>query len=194
METTKKGLNNAEVMVNLDNLIEKLESEKDERINRVIAESKKYTYSSWYRNISLNRAKRTSVRIADVCDELSIFDWWSNFISLSQLKQMRSFLKTAERLGYNGYVCFKVGSVGCANGMWAHKEESTNGYSPDGACLYHSFVSNRNYWDCCNDDEIWMGANDLNEYGHRNRWQFTLKEVKEYIASCGKEKELSVQE
>lgn len=76
----------------------------------------------------------------EVCDELSIFDWWVDDLSLSRLKQMKSFLELAGKYGYNGYVCFKVGATGCANGMWAHKQESTDGYSPDGECLYRSFT------------------------------------------------------
>ncbi len=31
--------------------------------------------------------------------------------------------------------------------MWAHKEETTDGYSPEGAFLYKSFAPDRNYWD-----------------------------------------------
>ena len=58
-------------------------------------------------------------RIWDVCDELSIFDWWSEYLCKTQLKDMRKFLKEAIKLGYTGYVCFKVGRTGCANGMWA---------------------------------------------------------------------------
>lgn len=93
--------------------------------------------------------------IRDICDDLGIFDWWNDYMSLSQLKQMQSFLETAHELGYDGYVCFKVGAKYCANGMWAHKKESTTGYSPDGACLYHSFVSGQNYWCYCDDNNEW---------------------------------------
>lgn len=94
--------------------------------------------------------------VGDICEELSIFDWWNDYMSLSQLKQMQKFLETAEKLGYNGYVCFKVGAKYCSNGMWAHKEESTDGYSPNGECLYHSFVSGRNDWDVKTADGKWM--------------------------------------
>lgn len=80
-------------------------------------------------------------KIFEVFEDLGIFDWWNEYMSLSQLKQMKSFLETAIACGYDGYVCFKVGAKYCANGMWAYKKESTTGYSPDGACLYHSFVS-----------------------------------------------------
>lgn len=85
----------------------------------------------------------------EVCTELSIFDWWNNKLSLSQLKDMRTFLREAVKLGYTGYVCFKVGATGCANGMWAHKAESTNGYSPDGEFVYRSFTPDYTYWDIC---------------------------------------------
>lgn len=86
-------------------------------------------------------------RIHDVCDELSIFDWWNDTLSKSQLQAMRAFLRRAIKEGFTGYVCFKVGAKGCASGMWAHTAESTSGYSPDeGDVLYRSFQSGENYW------------------------------------------------
>lgn len=89
---------------------------------------------------------RPSYRIADVCNELNIFDWWNENLSKSQLQDMKKFLKEAIKLGYTGYVCFKVGATGCANGMWAYKEESTTGYSPDGEFLFKSFTPDYNCW------------------------------------------------
>ena len=80
--------------------------------------------------------------------ELSIFDWWVDELSLTRLKEMRRFLKLAIYLGYTGYVCFKVGVTGCANGMWAHTKESENGYSPkDCDFLYRSFTPEYTYYD-----------------------------------------------
>jgi hypothetical protein len=118
--------------------------------------------------------QRKKWKIRDVYKELSIFDWWNDYLSVSQLKQMRSFLITSIKLGYTGYVCFKVGAVGCANGMWANKLESTNGHSPkDGGCLYHTFVCNDNYWSVKFDDGTWIGD--------REHYRFTLKEIKEAI-------------
>ena len=61
--------------------------------------------------------KGKTVKIRDVYDELSIFDWWPETLPISRMKQMQSFLKNAIRLGFTGYVCFKVGASGCANGM-----------------------------------------------------------------------------
>ena len=87
-----------------------------------------------------------TVEIRDVCDELSIFDWWPDDLPVSRMKQMKTFLKNAIRLGFTGYVCFKVGASGCANGMWAHKESSTDGYSPNGDVLYRSFTPDYTYW------------------------------------------------
>lgn len=116
-------------------------------------------------------------RIADVCDSLSIFDWWNEWLSVSQLKQMRSFLKTAGELGYNGYVCFKVGAAGCSHGMWAHKAESENGYSPDGECLYHSFRNGDNYWDACLADGAWAHKRV------EGKLDFTLAEIKSLISA-----------
>ena len=84
--------------------------------------------------------------IVQVRRELSIFDWWPRYLSQTKLKDMRKFLREAIKLGYTGYVCFKVGATGCANGMWAHVEQSTNGFSPDGKVLYKSFTPEYNYW------------------------------------------------
>lgn len=103
---------------------------------------------------------RNYLRISGVCDELSIFDWWNNNLSITQLKDMRKFLKEAIKLGYTGYVCFKVGSTGCANGMWAHKNETTNGYSPDGDFIYKSFTPEYNYWRVRKNDELYPCADE----------------------------------
>ena len=105
-----------------------------------------------------------------VYKELSIFDWWKSYLSLSQLKQMRTFLKNAIKLGFDGYVCFKVGASGCSHGMWAHKNESVNGYSPDGDVLFHSFRCGDNYYAVCNNGEWHHG-------------EYTLAEIKEILAS-----------
>ena len=88
-----------------------------------------------------------TVPIREVYRELSIFDWWNDDLSISQLRDMRKFLREAIKLGYTGYVCFKVGATGCANGMWANKLPTVNGYSPDCDFLYKSFTPAYNYWD-----------------------------------------------
>lgn len=115
-------------------------------IRIIEARNRMYAWSNW-----LRRCKRFTMY--DVCNELSIFDWWVEYISLSHLKQMRTFLREAIKLGYTGYVCFKVGATGCANGMWAHKEPTTDGYSPKGEFLYKSFTPAYNYWDICDYSE-----------------------------------------
>lgn len=140
--------NRAEIAANLEKLIADAEAMKERR--------------SW----------RKGYAIRGVCDELSIFDWWNDRLSISQMKQMRNFLKTAEKLGYNGYVCFKVGAKYCSHGMWAYKEESTTGMSPDGEFLFHSFRSDENYWDCKAPDGRMMWQK------YDGRCEFTLKEVK----------------
>lgn len=114
-----------------------------------------------------------SFLIDDIYSDLSIFDWWPNRIGINRLKDMRKFLKEAIKLGFTGYVCFKVGASGCANGMWAHKEESKDGYSPDGACLYKSFTPDYNCW------EVNFG-NGFDE----NMWNkiHTIRELEAYIA------------
>ena len=63
--------------------------------------------------------------ISDVYEKLSIFDWWNETLSVSQLKQMKKFLETVILLGFDGYACFKVGAKYCSHGMWAYREKST---------------------------------------------------------------------
>ena len=89
---------------------------------------------------------------------------------------MQSFLKNAIRLGFTGYVCFKVGASGCANGMWAHKESSTNGFSPDGDVLYRSFTPDYTYWSAEIDGK-WIPDTDDEEYDSCK----TVKELEKLI-------------
>ena len=112
-----------------------------------ILEMKHNTHYKWSRNYKLT--------MWECCRDLSIFDWWVDDLSLTRLKQMRTFLKEAIKLGYTGYVCFKVGVAGCANGMWAHKLPTTDGYSPKCDFLYRSFTTNYTYWDITYEGEEW---------------------------------------
>ena len=109
--------------------------------------------------ISLNK----SFKIEDIYDELSIFDWWPETLTRKRMKQMRSFLRLAIKLGFTGYVCFKVGASGCANGMWACKDESTDGYSPDGDCLYRSFSPDYTYYNAKINEE-WLAEKVTGKY------------------------------
>lgn len=96
-----------------------------------------------------------AVRIDSVYDELSIFDWWKDELSLTNLKDMRAFLRKAIEFGFTGYVCFKVGVTGCANGMWAYTEKSTDGYSPSGCrTLYRSFTPAYTDWDVSDENGV----------------------------------------
>lgn len=159
---------NAEVILKaVENCISELEQAND----------------SGYKSMNYDRmqwkgfSSKKVFKISAVCEELSIFDWWNETLSLSQLKQMRTFLKQAVKLGFTGYVCFKVGATGCSHGMWAHKDESVDGYSPDGDCLHHSFRAGDNYFNMKLNDE-WM-EDMVPEWSER--WQFTLAEVKSIL-------------
>ena len=139
----KKGLNAQEVLRTVEIMIEDLEN----------------LIENWKNGYGYSWAK-PRIKIVDVYTDLSIFDWWNDNLSITQLKDMRKFLKEAIKLGYTGYVCFKVGATGCANGMWAHKEESTTGYSPDGECLYKSFTPAYNYWAVKDATGNWLPERD----------------------------------
>ena len=109
-----------------------------------------------------------------VYNELSIFDWWNDALSISNLEDMKAFLQIAIKLGYTGYACFKVGATGCANGMWVCKNESTTGYSPDGECIYRSFTPDYVNWSYCDKDNKWSKSMKLREL------QKELKEKKKF--------------
>ena len=100
-----------------------------------------------------------SREIRQVYEDLSIFGWWPKRLTITHMKQMRTFLKEAIKLGYDGYVCFKVGASGSANGMWAHKEEGKvigkDVYSPDGDAIYRSFTPDYTCW-AFKKDNKWM--------------------------------------
>lgn len=129
-------------------------------------------FSEAYRK-KYNHPKRWYIR--EVCNDFGIFDWWNDYLSVSQLKQMEKFLQTAIDMGFGGYACFKVGAKYCSNGMWAYDEPGTNSGSPkDGEALYHSFVSGENYWDYRDENGAWMAQKEESD----GRYRFTLKEVK----------------
>ena len=115
-------------------------------------------------------------RISEVFKELSIFDWWNEYLSVSQAKKMRQFLKEAIKLGYTGYVCFKVGAAGCSNGMWANVNESTDGYSPDGPTLFRSFTPSYTYWNITDKNGNWDFDADHNYDDIK-----TIKQLEAYI-------------
>lgn len=114
-------------------------------------------YSRYNAQEVLNRveariAENRTFRMDEVFRELSIFDWWSDKLSKSRLNEMRQFLKEAIKLGYTGYVCFKVGATGCANGMWAAVNEFEDAKGPT---LYRSFTPAYVYWDVTDKDGNW---------------------------------------
>lgn len=100
----------------------------------------------------------------DVYERLSIFDWWVETLGIAHLRQMRSFLREAVKLGFTGYVCFKVGAEGCTNGMWAHTDESLDGSSPNtGECIYRSFAPSYTYWSFTKNGEWFPSGKDGEE-------------------------------
>lgn len=135
-----------------------------ENVNNLIADLEKS---------SLNR-----YRMNDIYHRTGIFDWFKDYLTITDLKQMRSFLNNALKLGFEGYVCFKVGATGCANGMWAHKNESTNGYSPDGDYLYRSFTSEYTYYAVCIDEVTYPARVEYDCCS-------TVKKLKDYLGKKG---------
>ena len=121
-------------------------------------------------------ALRVRRRTYTLAKSLSIFDWFQDELSMAQLKQMRSFVKSAISAGYCGYVCFKVGSVGTSSGMWAYTVPTTTAFAPDGPCLYRSFQSRLNWWDAF-DGERWVSAKEGKTHGEFVR--FT--DIKPYL-------------
>lgn len=122
--------------------------------------------------------------IDSVCNDLSIFDWWPEYLTKSKLQEMRQFLKEAIKLGYTGYVCFKVGATGCANGMWAHTElETDEGYSPNHCpTLYRSFTPAYRYWDVTDKDGNWDWEGKYKDDEDRRQNYDKIKTIKELEA------------
>lgn len=171
---TNNTINNAqEILDNVNKAIAELDAAKKMSYNEFWSAPsqriKEYGYS----------ASRRMFNISEVCDELSIFDWWKDTLSMSQLNEMKNFLTTAIKLGFTGYVCFKVGAAGCSHGMWAHKEGSITGYSPDGDVLFHSFRSSDNYWDMKINDE-WLHEKYRTDEDPCP--DFTLRQIKAELA------------
>jgi hypothetical protein len=162
-------MNAKECLINVENLIKELED-----ANKAGYASMNYNRMSWK-----GYSSKKVFNIRAICNECGIFDWWNETLSMSQLKQMRSFLKQAIKLGFNGYVCFKVGAKYCSHGMWAHKEESTTGYAPDGDVLFHSFRSGDNFYDM-ELNNVWM--HDKYKTEENPCPDFTLKQIKEELA------------
>lgn len=152
-----------------------------EQVKACIAEleeaSQQYCINDWNRMQHYGYGTKKVFKTVAVCEELSIFDWWNETLSMNQLKKMQEFLDKAIKLGFTGYVCFKVGAAGCANGMWAHKEESTDGYSPnEGGCLFRGFRSDTyNEWDAELEDGTWL--HDICP----DEGNFTFKHVKNML-------------
>lgn len=164
----KNGLNAAEVLANINACIAELEEV-----------SKTWGNPNFDRFASKGYNTGKVFRIRAVCTELSIFDWWNDNLSMSQLKAMKKFVETAISLGFTGYVCFKVGAKHCSHGMWASTEESTDGYSPrEGNTLFHSFRSGDNYWDA-EIDKTWLH----DKYEDHN-CEFTLNDIKAELAQA----------
>lgn len=110
-------------------------------------------------------------KISNVYSQLSIFDWWPEYISPTRLNQMRKFLQDAMSIGCDKYCCFKVGASGCANGMWASDKATTDGYSPKGGkTLYRSFTPDYTYYDI-----------DLGDGFTQQKFK-SFRDVKNYIA------------
>ena len=119
----KLGLNANEVLIN---------------VNKMLKEAEEY-------KLRYNASKKW--KIWGVYSKLNIFDWFVDYLSVTQLKQMKMFLENTIKLGFGGYACFKVGAPYCAHGMWVYKKESETGYSPDGAVIWHSFRNGEDNWD-----------------------------------------------
>ena len=120
----------------------------------------------------------------NVYKPLSIFDWWPDYLSKSKLQEMRQFLKEAIKLGYTGYVCFKVGATGCANGMWAYTLNcGPDGYAPDNCpTLFRSFTPAYRYWDVTDKDGNWNFEGKYKDEEDRRSNLDRLKTIKDLEA------------
>ena len=172
-------MNTLEALANVKKLINELDGLND----RTLDENRDKVDYHRHKTIRYNYRtgkRKYAFKIDEIFDEVGIFDWWGDTLSVSQLKQMRAFLEQAHKLGFDGYVCFKVGAVGCSHGMWAHKNDSTTGYSPEGDCLFHSFRSGDCYWDMYHNGQ-WMHEKETDG---RHDHKYNLSQIKAELAKA----------
>ena len=154
-----------------------LREEKDYSYHNAQAVLDKVEEKIAYLKTQYRGAKFRMDDVYDVYDELSIFDSWTDELGISRLEDMRKFLREAIKLGYTGYVCFKVGISGCSNGMWAYKKESIDGYCPDGPTLYKSFTPDYEYWSVMDDDKDYLPREEYNKLKTIKMLEDFMKEV-----------------
>ena len=169
-----------------DDYIEDDEDYDDEEYldeNKLINKTKKFESTDYSNTVPANVIRNiddmlrngsypgVKWKISNVYSQLSIFDWWPEYISPTRLNQMRNFLQDAISIGCDKYCCFKVGASGCANGMWASDKATSDGYSPKGGkTLYRSFTPDYTYYDI-----------DLGD-GFTEQEFKSFRDVKNYIA------------
>lgn len=135
--------------------------------------------------IEINRGKKLKLRA--IYSDLSIFDWWNDTLCMTQLILMANFLNEAIKLGFDKYVCFKVGASGCSHGMWACTDEGITderGYthSPDtGKVLFHSFRNGDNYYAYSLDGGKTYYPNLNEEYGIRTDKELETELARRFV-------------
>lgn len=78
-----------------------------------------------------------------------------NRISKAMLKEMKTFLTKAEKMGFYGKVEFKCGYT---NGMWASTRDYSTAEERIGQIvLYHTFTSEYKYWQLRNEKDLMIG-------------------------------------
>ena len=81
-------MNARECLVNVENLIKELEN----------ANFEGYANMDYTRMARKGYSSKKVFKIRAICEECNIFDWWNETLSMSQLKQMRTFLNQAIKL------------------------------------------------------------------------------------------------
>lgn len=92
-------------------------------------------------------------KISRVSDDLNIKESYTMYMSETQLKQILSFLKDAEKLGYTGEVSFIIGSNQNTTVMTACKESSDREYVKK-----EIFRSSPRWLADCIDDSKWIST------------------------------------
>lgn len=108
---------------------------------------------------------------------LNIVDWYVSQMSQAHFRAMKSFCRTAMKMGYDGKVEFVVGAKGTSSGMWAYKQDGS-----EDNVLYRSFTPSDNYWRVCVNGK-WRpsvkSAKDLSIYLQEDNFSESLNETVE---------------
>lgn len=141
---------------------------------------KKYRVEEILKAVDNYLANGVVQEISSVADSMNITKWSPNvrYLTLTNARQMRVFLREARYLEIGGYAAFQIQLLhGNLITMWAYRFESLDGRTPEGQYLYRKYSASGTYWDITNN------KGDVPVPGRRFNALRTIKDLEEFINS-----------